>query len=209
MVHIEWTRNDTNPTFIALDTAHYPIWNIDFPAVTLCGINRIQKSMVSAVSNEWKLPLGMTRGQVLDDLHFLSQLIDMDEHDATKLGRLQTVLDMNNITATAALQKVTLPCEDLLIKCALKGKISNCRDIFSVLTTAHGYCCSFNYLANKLNATELKDTPSGEVDPHASYRMSACGFQLGLTVLVHNHLQDYYEASMASYGIKMSAIAQT
>jgi hypothetical protein len=53
-----------------------------------------------------KLPAGMTRGQVLDDLHFLSQLIDMDECNSTKLGRLQTVLDMNNITAMAALERV-------------------------------------------------------------------------------------------------------
>jgi hypothetical protein len=48
----------------------------------------------------------MTPDQVLDDFHFLSQLIDMDEYNATKLGRLQTLLDMNNITAMAALERV-------------------------------------------------------------------------------------------------------
>lgn len=53
-----------------------------------------------------KLPPGMTPDQVLDDFHFLSQLIDMDEYNATKLGRLQTLLDMNNITAMAALERV-------------------------------------------------------------------------------------------------------
>jgi hypothetical protein len=52
----------------------------------------------------------------------------------------------------------------------------------------------------------LIHTPSGEVDSHLSYRMSACGFQLGLTVLVHNHIEDYYEASMASYGVKVSLL---
>ena len=53
MVRIEWSRNDTSPTLTALDTSHYPIWNIDFPAVTLCGINRIQKSRALTLSNEW------------------------------------------------------------------------------------------------------------------------------------------------------------
>jgi len=53
MVWIEWSRNDTSPTLTALDTSHYPIWNIDFPAVTLCGINRIQKSRALTLSNEW------------------------------------------------------------------------------------------------------------------------------------------------------------
>jgi hypothetical protein len=53
MVRIEWSRNDTSPTLIALDTSHYPIWNIDFPAVTFCGINRIQKSRALILSKEW------------------------------------------------------------------------------------------------------------------------------------------------------------
>jgi len=53
MVWIEWSRNDTSPTLTALDTSHYPIWNIDFPAVTLCGINRIQKSRALTLSSEW------------------------------------------------------------------------------------------------------------------------------------------------------------
>jgi hypothetical protein len=53
MVWIEWGRNDTSPTLIALDTSHYPIGNIDFPAVTLCGVNRIKKSRALTLSNEW------------------------------------------------------------------------------------------------------------------------------------------------------------
>jgi amiloride-sensitive sodium channel len=53
MVWFEWSRNDVSPTLIALDTSHYPIWKIDFPAVTLCGVNRIQKSRALTVSKEW------------------------------------------------------------------------------------------------------------------------------------------------------------
>jgi amiloride-sensitive sodium channel len=53
MVMKQWDRNDTNPTLTALDTSHYPIWDIDFPAVTLCGINRIKKSRALSISNEW------------------------------------------------------------------------------------------------------------------------------------------------------------
>jgi hypothetical protein len=42
-----------NPTLIALNTAHYPVWNIDFPAVTLCGLNRIKKSRAITLTNKW------------------------------------------------------------------------------------------------------------------------------------------------------------
>lgn len=48
----------------------------------------------------------MTRDQILHDLTFLSQLIDMEESNATELKRIQSVLDMNNTTAMAALKLV-------------------------------------------------------------------------------------------------------
>jgi hypothetical protein len=48
----------------------------------------------------------MTRDQILHDLTFLSQLIDMDGSNVTELRRIQSVLDMNNITAMAALESV-------------------------------------------------------------------------------------------------------
>jgi hypothetical protein len=56
-LYAEWGRYDTNPTLIALNTAHYPIWKVDFPAVTLCGLNRIKKSRAITVSNKWYVAL--------------------------------------------------------------------------------------------------------------------------------------------------------
>jgi hypothetical protein len=53
LLYAEWGRYDTNPTLTALNTAHYPIWNVDFPAVTLCSLNRIKKSRAITVSNKW------------------------------------------------------------------------------------------------------------------------------------------------------------
>jgi hypothetical protein len=48
----------------------------------------------------------MTQDQIFHDLIVLSQLIDMDESNVTQLGRIQSVLEMNNITAMAALKLV-------------------------------------------------------------------------------------------------------
>jgi hypothetical protein len=36
--------------------------------------------------------------------------------------------------------------------------------------------------------------------------MSACGYQMGLAVLIHNHIDEYYDASMASYGVQVSIL---
>ena len=49
----------------------------------------------------------MRREQLLEDIRLLSQLIDMSYSNATRFQRLQAVLDLNNITADAALKEVT------------------------------------------------------------------------------------------------------
>jgi hypothetical protein len=48
----------------------------------------------------------MTRDQIFHDLILLSQLIDMNISNDTELERIQSVLDMNNITAMTALESV-------------------------------------------------------------------------------------------------------
>jgi len=48
----------------------------------------------------------MTREQIFHDLIILSQLIEMDGSNDAELRRIQSVLDMNNITAMAALKSV-------------------------------------------------------------------------------------------------------
>ena len=56
--------------------------------------------------------------------------------------------------ATVSTFQVMLPCDELLAKCMLKGKILNCGKYFEVLTTPSGFCCSFNYHANKRNSSQ-------------------------------------------------------
>ena len=35
-------------------------------------------------------------------------------------------------------------CDDILMYCKWQGKIEKCMDIFSVIKTDVGFCCSFN-----------------------------------------------------------------
>ena len=44
MMKIVWTRFGESPTVTTVETTTYPIWNIPFPAVTLCNNNKVYKS---------------------------------------------------------------------------------------------------------------------------------------------------------------------
>lgn len=47
MMQLSWVRFKNNPTITTIETTTHPIWNIPFPAVTVCNINKIDKSRTS------------------------------------------------------------------------------------------------------------------------------------------------------------------
>jgi amiloride-sensitive sodium channel len=51
MMRIVWLRFDESPTVTTVETTTYPIWNLPFPAVTLCNNNKIYKSAAITLAN--------------------------------------------------------------------------------------------------------------------------------------------------------------
>jgi amiloride-sensitive sodium channel len=49
---IEWNFHLSKYTITSVDTAHYPLWNVPFPAVTVCGFNKVQRSQAHDFINE-------------------------------------------------------------------------------------------------------------------------------------------------------------
>lgn len=43
MMKIVWLRYKGSPTVTSVDTTNYPVWNIPFPAVTLCDNNKVYR----------------------------------------------------------------------------------------------------------------------------------------------------------------------
>ena len=48
------------------------------------------------------------------------------------------------------------------------------------------------------------NSPTGKVNPYQAERASACGFGMGLSVLINNSLQEYYDTQLASHGAKVT-----
>lgn len=41
LMQLAWKKFETNPTITTIETNAYPIWNLRFPAVTICNINKV------------------------------------------------------------------------------------------------------------------------------------------------------------------------
>jgi amiloride-sensitive sodium channel len=52
MMKIVWLRFQDSPTVTTVETTTYPIWNIPFPAVTLCNNNKVyQPAAIKLATN--------------------------------------------------------------------------------------------------------------------------------------------------------------
>ena len=38
-----WDKWEASPVYVSVDTTSYPIYNIPFPAVSICSVNKIQE----------------------------------------------------------------------------------------------------------------------------------------------------------------------
>lgn len=43
LMYLVWHRYDTTPTITTVETTNYPIWNVPFPAVTICNVNKVYR----------------------------------------------------------------------------------------------------------------------------------------------------------------------
>jgi amiloride-sensitive sodium channel len=56
MMKIVWLRFNESPTVTNVETTTYPIWNIPFPAVTLCNNNKVyQPAAIKLAESLWVL----------------------------------------------------------------------------------------------------------------------------------------------------------
>lgn len=50
MTNLIWQRSQSKPTLTTVDTYYHPIWNVPFPAITVCNINLVYRSTVEKFS---------------------------------------------------------------------------------------------------------------------------------------------------------------
>lgn len=52
LINKVWTQYSTSPTITSVESTHYPIWNIPFPAVTICQVNKVHLSAAESLYRE-------------------------------------------------------------------------------------------------------------------------------------------------------------
>lgn len=112
------------------------------------------------------------------------------------------MLELNNMNVNYLLELISPsnPCDDIITRCRWKGSLVRCDGLFQLVNTSEGVCCSFNnhaYPKWNYNPKLLSSIPK---EPR---RVTSCGVQTGLTVLLKPSTDDYLGTQIASGGFKV------
>ncbi|KAG4070425.1 hypothetical protein HA402_005657 [Bradysia odoriphaga] len=201
-VYIKW---DQSPVIVSFAEKSTPVWEIPFPAVTICPETKANMSQLNftavyhEIASKLKPPFNITEEDSITDL--LKDVITF--HYCSKNAVIDRVVNLFQTAPSS---------NDTLFICKFRNIVDYCQKYFEEIMTEEGLCFTFNVLngselynedlspdytridhnmsANFWNLEEGYDT-SIEIDPQTyPYRVFGSGARVGLFVLLKLYEQN-------------------
>ncbi|XP_052855741.1 sodium channel protein Nach [Drosophila gunungcola] len=145
----------------------YPIWKVEFPAVSVCSLNRISQRAAwhyahNLSGKDPKLRnASFFYGQLKAFMYMYYDPSDLVEIDnalrfQSFLDRFDTEEEELFFNTRKRLRALTPNCSDMFVSCRIAGRLFDCMDQFEETLTSHGYCCTFNYDGRYVNKRDFR-----------------------------------------------------
>ncbi|EDW99207.2 uncharacterized protein Dyak_GE10931 [Drosophila yakuba] len=145
----------------------YPIWKVEFPAISVCSLNRISQRAAWQYAHNLsgKDPKLRNASYFYDQLKaFMYMYYDpSDLMDIDNALRFQSFLDRFDtgekdlfFNTRKRMRALTPNCSDMFVSCRIAGRLFNCMDKFETTLTSHGFCCTFNYDGKYVNKRDFR-----------------------------------------------------
>uniref|UniRef100_A0A336LYS2 CSON006193 protein n=1 Tax=Culicoides sonorensis TaxID=179676 RepID=A0A336LYS2_CULSO len=198
LLYLSLHWNSETPTVTVIESTHFATWNIPFPAVTICNANKIDENRLNQRVGQMILPADIDE----DDLEYMLKVFlsgSNSPESKDTLGMLAYILKANNLTTYDFMFDIATSCRRMIQKCMWKGVQVRCDAIFQRVMTLNDACCSFNFFGyDKTNYIAKSASQITE-----ARRVSACGFQTGLSVILNPNIDRYTSAAISSYGFRV------
>ncbi|KAL0840007.1 hypothetical protein ABMA28_015334 [Loxostege sticticalis] len=146
--------------------ANCNVGQVPFPAVSICNFNMVSKRQSKVIESLLK-----RYSIAQDEIDGFFQAVPFLKNyrvNSTRVGnytRIMNILKYHYYTVDSIMTEVHQQCEDLLLYCTFNRKEKDCRNVFYLIKTMDGHCCSFNYGG----VTDTSENPLIEKDQDFEY----------------------------------------
>lgn len=149
---VSWQMNLVTPTITVIESTHYPVSNVYFPAVTICNINLISAKRAMDLAKNLTRPTNVTPNELSQMFRLILQSQKYGTPNQTEYEVLHNILQTNNLRLVNLTRILPPTCNEMIQGCQWKGERIRCDTLFQPIITSTGGCCSFNsYATAKTN----------------------------------------------------------
>ncbi|XP_026816067.1 sodium channel protein Nach-like [Rhopalosiphum maidis] len=205
LVHLyaSWKTFSYSSMQIVVDDPRFPLSKIDFPAVTICSINKIlyskaKRLILSKYENEPELKKKYENSlYVMEILQYpyYKDLIDFAETNAV-------LIDFPSENISDLMLKLMPTVDEVFDTCYWRGTGFNCSDILRLQRTEEGFCYSFNSKTSERMANDSEFNPpiakpNGKLLP---LKNNVAGKMTGLELIMKSLITEYFPNDKRSKG---------
>ncbi|KYQ53387.1 Sodium channel protein Nach [Trachymyrmex zeteki] len=188
-----WANYSNNPIVTTIYTSK-PIWDMPFPAVTICNNNKVYRPHADLIAKILYRDAGFTTNNSDKFFSSLMKLIRPNNISIDNTTARQ-LLNRLNMTVEGLMEQLMQPCSALLLRCAWIGKVHDCSKIFKTVKSREGFCCAFNSHYDGLMSLSSNNTSDDDLPGvHTILNAPGSGRDVGLAVAL-NIEPDMYKAT--------------
>lgn len=153
LLQVSWQMNLKKPCITVIESTHYSISNVRFPAITICNMNTISAKRATELAENLTKPNHVTSDELSDMFRLILHFQAIGVQNQTEYELLHSILQTNNLSVLNVATTLKPTCTDMIQGCVWKGNAVRCDEIFQTVNTIDGLCCSFNSYA--INSTRF------------------------------------------------------
>ncbi|XP_060801071.1 pickpocket protein 28-like [Amyelois transitella] len=127
--------------------ANCKVNQVPFPCVSICNFNVVSDRESRNVRNLLKQH-DIHEDEIVEFFKslFLLRMLGGSNSNVPHFKNITDILRKHYYDMDTLMEEVHQKCEDLLLYCSFNRRRQNCEDVFNMIKTYQGHCCSFNYV---------------------------------------------------------------
>ncbi|KAE8744815.1 hypothetical protein FOCC_FOCC008539, partial [Frankliniella occidentalis] len=151
-----WIKWETCPVIVTFADKPTPIWDIPFPAVTICPASKTKQSLFNYTRVYHRVHDNIATDEERWQFEALNVLCITDK------GKVED--SVANESTLQFLRDVAPTLDDAIEECYWQMRRINCSEYFKVVLTEEGVCFTFNALSSKEMYTNMTQVSKLAVD---------------------------------------------